>query len=466
MTRTPRQLDRPSFLRQLTNHEHEAQAYSEIDQRVIAATRETLCKVAANRGVPLIRLSGERAATAAGLRALNKEWGAEFYKVPESAERDDDEADRVFSGKELVIDVQTHYLAPHSQAVFPADWLRDLLRSVMPAWWRDLEEKKAWDISYYLTNIFLRAETGIAILTSSPGTTELCPLFNDEMHATRLLVEGLAGTGRLFNHAVVHADLPREFASMEEMRDRYRPIGWKVYTMGAMEETGWTRPWFLDDERVGFPFLERARALGVKLVCVHKGLSQLAPNGSPRDIGPAARAFPDINFVVYHSGYEFPVGDIPGEGPYTEASADIGINRLIHSVRSSGIGHHSNVYAELGATWFSLIRRPIEAAHVLGKLIQTLGEDNVIWGTDTIWYGSAQPLIDAFRTFQIPEHLCEQFGYRPLTARVKEKILSLNAARVYNIDVETMRIAVRNDDLAWARQTITEFKTKPFSGVR
>src|SRR4029077_16764599 len=35
---------------------------------------------------------------------------------------------------------------------------------------------------------------------------------------------------------------------------------------------------------------------------------------SPRDIGPAAAAFPDIAFVVYHSGYE---RDPDGtEGPY------------------------------------------------------------------------------------------------------------------------------------------------------
>ena len=44
-------------------------------------------------------------------------------------------------------------------------------------------------------------------------------------------------------------------------------------------------------------------------MCAHKGLAgpipSLAPAAaSPRDIGPAAVAYPDIDFVVYHSGYD------------------------------------------------------------------------------------------------------------------------------------------------------------------
>jgi hypothetical protein len=35
------------------------------------------------------------------------------------------------------------------------------------------------------------------------------------------------------------------------------------------------------------------------------------------------------------------------------------------------------VYAELGSTWFLMLRRPREAAHVLGKLLFAVGEDGV-----------------------------------------------------------------------------------------
>jgi hypothetical protein len=92
------------------------------------------------------------------------------------------------------------------------------------------------------------------------------------------------------------------------------------------------------------------------------------------------------------------------------------------------------VWAELGSTWSLVLRRPVEAAHVIGKLLLAVGEDRILWGTDSVWYGPPQPLIDAFRAFTIPERLRHDHGYPALTADVKQKILGGNAARLYGID--------------------------------
>jgi hypothetical protein len=92
------------------------------------------------------------------------------------------------------------------------------------------------------------------------------------------------------------------------------------------------------------------------------------------------------------------------------------------------------VYAELGSTWRSIMQSPDEAAHVLGKLLVHVGPDNVLWGTDSIWYGSPQDQIQAFRTFEITSEFQERFGYPALTSEIKAKILGLNAARVYGVD--------------------------------
>src|SRR5690606_28838301 len=137
-----------------------------------------------------------------------------------------------------------------------------------------------------------------------------------------------------------------------------------------------------------------------------------------------------VSFVIYHSGFEVAVR----EGPYTEATVDRGVNRFISSIRGAGIAPGSNVYAELGSTWWHLLRRPDEAAHVIGKLLATFGEDNILWGTDSIFYGSPQGQIDAFRAFQIPLAMREQHGYPELTERAKAKILGWNAARLYDIE--------------------------------
>ena len=227
----------------------------------------------------------------------------------------------------------------------------------------------------------------------------------------------------------------------------------------------WEDPaWMLDDEEYGRPFLKNVMKSGARRVSVHKGLTGDADTGwdgpsSPRDIGPAAVDFPDIQFLVYHSGYEVRVGD-QTEGPYTEETAHAGTNRLITSLKQAGIGAGSNVYAELGSTWFQIMAHPREAAHVMGKLLSALGEDNILWGTDCCFYGPPQPLIDAFRGFQIPEEYCQRYGYPQLTATAKEKILGLNAARIYGIDPEEAKARARNDDLAWAKAALDEYKAK------
>ncbi len=144
--------------------------------------------------------------------------------------------------------------------------------------------------------------------------------------------------------------------------------------------------------------------------------------------------------------------------PTTRRPRDLGVNRLIKTVQESGLGHGSNVFAELGSTWFLLLSRPEEAAHTIGKLLLHLGEDNVIWGTDSIWYGPTQPVLDAFRAFQIPDDLCERFGYPKLTAEMKRKILAGNAARVYGVDLDALAVAAATDDLSWTNDVVAAYE--------
>jgi len=125
----------------------------------------------------------------------------------------------------------------------------------------------------------------------------------------------------------------------------------------------------------------------------------------------------------------------------------VGVDRLIKALLDSGIGSGGNVYAELGTTWRSLMTAPLDAAHVFGKLLKYLGEDRIVWGTDSVFTGSAQEQIVAFRAFQIPAQLQEEFGYPALTDCAKRKILGLNAARVYGVDPDATLQAISNDTI-------------------
>src|SRR6185369_10133079 len=138
-----------------------------------------------------------------------------------------------------------------------------------------------------------------------------------------------------------------------------------------------------------------------------------------------------IQFVVYHSGYD---PDPGGEEASVDDDPDRGVSRLVTSLAAAGIEPGGNVWAELGSTWFLMLRRPREAAHVLGKLLLAVGPERILWGTDSVWYGPPQPLIDAFRAFTIPESMQEQFGYPALTPAIKTAILGTNATRLYGID--------------------------------
>ncbi len=60
-----------------------------------------------------------------------------------------------------------------------------------------------------------------------------------------------------------------------------------------------------------------------------------------------------------------------------------------------------------------------------------------MWGTDCAWYGSPQPLIDAFRAFTIPIRIAGAYGYPPLTHATKERILSVNAQTLYGVTAGT-----------------------------
>jgi hypothetical protein len=309
----------------------------------------------------------------------------------------------------------------------------------------------------YLRCVVVEAETAVGVISCAAGK-EQGEMFirNDEMAGMRELFDRTAGTGRLLNHTVVNPRLG-ETERMAEWAEAYGPVGWKVYTMGQMDETYQHylpgRGWRLDDDEYGMPFLERAREVGVKLICAHKGISGSDPSSSPDDVGPAAKANPDIDFVIYHSGYEMAQDD----KAYTPETAHLGVNRLVKTVLDAELGHGSNVYAELGTTWFLLLSRPEDAAHVLGKLLLHLGEDNIVWGTDSIWYGPTQPVLDAFRAFQIPDSMCEEFGYPKLTPQTKRKILAGNAAPLYGVDLDALAVAAAGDDLSWTSRVAEEW---------
>jgi predicted TIM-barrel fold metal-dependent hydrolase len=224
---------------------------------------------------------------------------------------------------------------------------------------------------------------------------------------------------------------------MERQVETGLVTSFKVYTAWGPGGRGYA----LDDPAIGLPVIDKARELGVDVICAHKGLPIQGfdyDNNDPRDVVAVAKQYPDIRFVVYHSAFERETT----EGPYDPNRARTGTNALLKAMDDYGMPANSNVYCELGTTWREVLSNPTEAAHVLGKLLTRMGENRVLWGTDAIWYGSPQPQIMAFRAFEISPQFQEQFGYPALTPAIKTKIFGSSAAELFGIDTSALYCGV------------------------
>ncbi len=297
--------------------------------------------------------------------------------------------------------------------------------------------------------MFLDSDTDVVVLSFVPSSREREPLTMEEAAAAAQLVERLDGTHRLLLHARVNPNQPGDLESMDMLASRYKVAAWKTYTQWGPDGRGF----FLDDD-VGLALVEKAVRLGVRNIAIHKGLpfgQRSYEHSTCVDVGRVAKRFPDVNFLIYHSGF---VAGKP-EGPYDPARSD-GIDALVTSLERNGVKPGANVYAELGSTWRFLMRDPDAAAHALGKLLRAVGDDNVLWGTDSIWYGSPQDQIQAFRTFQIADALVERHGYPKMTPALRAKILGRNALRVYDVPEEVLRRHLPRDRVARERDDYRE----------
>jgi len=302
----------------------------------------------------------------------------------------------------------------------------------------------------FLKDVFMDSDTDVMVLSFVPSARDAEPVTIQAADHVRRLVDKLEGTHRLLLHGRVNPNQPGDLEGMDELQQKWGVSAWKTYTQFGPNGRGY----FLHDD-IGIRFIEKARALGVRNICIHKGLpfgSHSYEHSQCSDIGVVAKRYPDVNFLVYHSGFVSTVT----EKAYDASAKSDGIDTLVASLQKHQVKPNSNVYAELGSTWRFLMRDPDQAAHALGKLIVACGENNVLWGTDSIWYGSPQDQIQAFRTFQIAAPLRERHGYPEITPALRAKIFGLNAANVYGLAPTEVKRYTARDAVAHKRAAYLE----------
>lgn len=350
-----------------------------------------------------------------------------FFELEQVAALDPDVALERLGEREFVFDVQGHFVGQNG-----------------------LGTTGLGGADKFIKDIFLDSDTDMMVLSFIPSRREKEVLTIAEADEVRRIIDKMEGTHRLLIHGRVNPNQPGDLEEMDELAERWGVSAWKCYTQWGPDGRGF----FLYDEDTGLRLIDKGRALGVKNICVHKGLPlgrSSYQHSLASDIGVVAKMFPDVNFLVYHSGF------IPGqpEGPYDPRRGE-GIDELIRSVEENGVPRNSNVYAELGSTWRYVMRDPNSAAHVVGKLIKHIGEKNVLYGSDCIWYGSPQDQIQAFRTFQISDGFQERYGYPKMTAELRAAIFGLNATGPYRIDVDEVLKRASHDSVEQRRAAYRE----------
>jgi uncharacterized protein len=368
---------------------------------------------------------------------------------------------------EFIFDLQTHHVDsggdwrlrnPRSQLIYAALWPQAGPLGGVPGLNDDssphgfgrggeIDPMENLGRYHYIKEIFLDSSTSMTCLSAVPNDPDNQPLPVDEAARTCNMINALANnTPRAMLHAFVmpnrgslgtaSAGVHRPVFMTEEFEMMERHVlahpalkGWKVYTPWG--DVSGASGWFLDDA-IGLAFLDQVRHLGdkygiPKTIAVHKGFWLPGfdqSKAAARDVGPAATQYPDVNFVIYHSGFDGwdreTDGWYPGDDGWDEA--DRSTNSLIKSLRLHGLdgpsnipaglahGNAPNVWAEIGSLWRSVMTNADRASLMLGKLIHHVGAQRVCWGTDTLWYGSPQPEITMLRALQMTDEVKERYN--------------------------------------------------------
>jgi uncharacterized protein len=429
--------------------------------------RETEARVyaLADAVAPKLGLSRRRffqtsAGMAAGFAALNGAFGPLFEvgaaeaSTPELAQ----ERASALSGQ-FIMDMHTHFLRDDTRL---NNFVR-LRESVAAQGWnpqlsaagaQTIEDLK---FDNYFKEIYLDSDTKIALISSAPSDIpEDWFLTNRQMAEAKAKVNAEAGSVRMMSHVIMTPGAPGWLDDLEAALE-LRPDSVKGYTVGdnTHKETA-RHPWRMDSEDT-YRGYEKMLAAGVRNVCVHKGLwgrgadqrfPNLAPYADVRDVAQAAKDWPQLNFIIYHSAYRLDDPDW-ALAEFERTGRIDWVTDLAEIPEKHGV---SNVYGDLGQIFAqTLVAQPRVCAAIMGTLVKGLGADHVCWGTDAVWTGSPQWQIEGLRRLEIPEDMQRAHGFTPLGAAegpIKAGIFGGNNARLYGIEVPAAQASVAGDRFA------------------
>jgi hypothetical protein len=430
-------------------------------RRVEARVRDLAAELSLKHGMSRRRFLASSAGMAAAFLAMNEVFGSVFDVSRAEAAAPGVADDRAAGlAGQFIVDVQTHFVRDD----FNQEGLLGLAQYAREHWNPALVGEKSlarYKFENYVKEVFVDSDTKVALLSGAPFDDPAWDLLNnDQIAAARTAINRIAGSRRLLAHSVFTPKKAGWLDEVDRCIARVRPDSWKGYTIGdPLFPSKLGSYWRLDDERLVYPFYERIVKAGITTVCIHKGLLPADYEKSwpgvweyatVGDLGKAAKDWPQIDFVIYHAGLRaFLEPPEAALGEFEQSGRIKWATDLAEIPDKYGV---NNVYGEIGTAFAnSAVANPRFAAAFLGTLIRGLGADRVLWGSDSVWYGSPQWQIEALRRLEVPEDMQKQHGFArlgPANGVVKSAIFSGNAARLYDIEMKAALGPVERDRIA------------------
>jgi len=427
----------------------------EVENRLLAMADD----LGGRQGMDRRKFFQTAAGMAASFLAMNEVYGPLFEVSKAEAATPAMAQERADSLKDqFIMDMHTHFLRDDTRIMnFVA-----MRTAVGKAGWnKALSEKEQTieDLKFgnYVKEMFLDSDTKIALISSAPSDIEQDWFLTNEMMAeAREKVNKEAGYRRLFSHMIFTPGQPGWLDKLDAGL-ALKPESVKGYTIGDNTHKDTSHyPWRMDDEKVAYKGYEKMVAAGIRNVCIHKGLfppsvEKNFPNlrgyADVADVGQAAKDWPQLNFIIYHSAYRHVGGDPAQALAEFERTGRIAWTSDLADIPAQyGV---NNVYGDVGQLFATtLIAQPRVCAALMGTLIKGLGVDHVNWGTDALWIGSPQWQIEGLRRLEIPEDMQKKFGFVPLGAAdgpVKTAIFGGNSARIYGINPKKAELELKQD---------------------
>jgi len=403
---------------------------------------------------------------AAAFLAMNEVFGPVFRVSQAEAAEPDAATERAKElSKQFIFDVQTHFVRDD----FKGEGLLDLAKYAAEHWDPGIAKSAPMDLMRYKFNnyvkeVYLDSDTKIALLSGAPFDDKAWWfLSNDQMADARRMVNGIARANRLLAHFTITPGQPGWLEAVDKAIEVYKPDGWKGYTIGdIIFAHGGRSAYKLDDEKLMYPFYEKIVKAGSPIICIHKGLlpadyEKSVPEAwiyaTVDDVPKAAKDWPQISFVIYHSALrqflETPDADL---AEFERSGTIKWASDLAAIPAKYGV---SNVYADIGTSFAnSAVTNPRFCAAFMGTLVKGLGYDHVFWGSDSVWYGSPQWQIEALRRLEIPEDMQKKHGFAalgPADGSIKSAIFGYNAARFYKLDLRAELPLIEQDRFSQIR---------------